>query len=276
MHLTRITALAIDPKKAGRSVALSGAIGFILVALLLGMIIGGAVTLSVIAPSIESHFQTSSNQGSNSNQNSNYQNNNNQGPTVTPNNPNVNNQNPNPNNNGYNNQMPTPTPTGNNNQNNNQTNNYNNDNSSQGINNINPPIANPTGHYSSIGSQLYVVTSQNGAQMSGTITASINCLVQQNGNSIQLDMTITPTSVPQSLNQAIDSTPATFNFAGTTSGSQINAQASGTTGGDSTGPNFSLNLSGSFNANTLTITVSSGSNSQISVSTPQPITLQSS
>ena len=236
------------------------------------MIIGGAVTLSIIAPSIESHFQTSSNQGSNGNQNSN----NNQGQTVTPNNPNVNNQNPNPSNIGYNNQLPTPTPTGNNNQNNNQTNNYNNDNSSQGMINSNPPITNPTGHYSSIGSQLYVVTSQNGAQMSGTITASINCLVQQNGNSIQLDMTITPTSVPQSLSQLIDSNPVTLNFAGTMSGSKINAQATGTTGGDNTGPNFSLNLSGSFNANTLTITVSPGLNSQISVSTPQPITLQSS
>jgi hypothetical protein len=172
--------------------------------------------------------------------------------------------------------MPTPTPTDNNNQNNNQTNNYNNDNSSQGMINSNPSITNPTGHYSSIGSQLYVVTSQNGAQMSGTITASINCIVQQNGNSIQLDMTITPTSVPQNLSQLIESNPVTFNFAGTMSGSQIIAQATGTTGGGNTGPNFSLNLSGSFNANTLTITVSPGLNSQISVSTPQPITLQSS
>ena len=238
--------------KKGRSIALSGVIGFVIVALLVGMIIGGAVTLLVITPYIgQLHQQGNDNQATTGNQNSNYQNgNNNQGPTSTPNN--------------NNNQANTG------NQNNSQ-----NDSQSQGINNSNPAITNPTGQYSSTGSQFSVTTPDNGTQASGTISANVNCIVQQSENNIQLDLTITPTNVPQSLSQAIQNSPVTFNFAGTISGSQFNAQASGTGGSDNTSPNFNLNLSGSFGSNTLTITVTSTSDSQISISTPHSITLQS-
>jgi cytoskeletal protein RodZ len=235
--------------KKGRSVALSGVIGFVLVALLIGMIIGGAVTLLVITPYISQlHQQGNDNQATTGNQNSNYQNgNNNQGPTSTPNNQsNTGNQN--------------------NSQNNSQ---------SQGINNSNPAITNPTGQYSSTGSQFSVTTPDNGTQASGTISANVNCVVQQSGNSIQLDLTITPTSVPQSLSQAIQNSPVTFNFGGTISGSQFSAQASGTGGSDPASPTFNLNLSGSFGSNTLTITVTSASGSQISISTPHSVILQS-
>ena len=238
--------------KKGRSIALSGVICFVIVALLVGMIIGGAVTLLVITPYIgQLHQQGNDNQATTGNQNSNYQNgNNNQGPTSTPNN--------------NNNQANTG------NQNNSQ-----NDSQSQGINNSNPAITNPTGQYSSTGSQFSVTTPDNGTQASGTISANVNCIVQQSENNIQLDLTITPTNVPQSLSQAIQNSPVTFNFAGTISGSQFNAQASGTGGSDNTSPNFNLNLSGSFGSNTLTITVTSTSDSQISISTPHSITLQS-
>jgi hypothetical protein len=263
------------PKK-GRSVALSGVIGFVLLALLVGMIIGGAVTLLVITPYIgQLHQQNNSNQATTGNQNSNNQTgNNNQGPTNTPYDPYNNNQN------NYN-QGPTNSPNNNNNQantgnrNNTQNNNQNND-TSQGISNNNPAITNPTGQYSSTGSQFSVTTPDNGTQASGTISANVNCVVQQSGNNIQFDLTITPTSVPQSLSQAIQNSPVTFNFAGTISGSQFNAQASGTGGSDTTSPTFNLSLSGSFGSNTLTITLTSASGSQTSISTPHSITLQSS
>ncbi len=245
----------------GRSVSLSGAIGFVLVALLVGMLLGGAITVFVIAPNIENHFQNSSNQGDNGNQNNNGNQNGNTNQAPTTSSPNNNNPN------GYNN-GPTANPTDNNQNNNNDN--------SQGMNNTNPPITNPTSQYSSTGSQFsLIVPNQNGGKDSGAISADVNCVVQQNGNSIQLDLTITPTNVPQSLSQDIQNSQVTFNFAGTTSGSQFNAQASGTGGSDSTSPTFDLDLSGSLGTNTLTITVTSASDSQIAISTPHSITLQS-
>jgi hypothetical protein len=271
------------PIKKGRSVALSGVIGFVLVALLVGMILGGAVSLFVVGPIL---YKSNDNQGNSGNQNTNYQNgNNNQGPiTSSPNNNNQNgyNQGPtsSPNNNNQNgyNQGPTSSP------NNNQNGNYTNDNSTQnnnggqGMSNNNPPITNPTSQYSATGKQFSLnIPDQNGGQASGTISADVSCTVQQSGNNIQLDLTVTPKNIPQSLSQAVSSnSQVTFNFAGTTSGSQINAQASGNAGSDSSGPTFTLNLSGSIGSNTLTLTVTSPSNSQISISTTQPITLQSS
>ena len=255
------------PMRKGRSVALSGVIGFILVALLIGMILGGAISLFVVGPIL---YKSNYNQGNSGNQNTNYQNgNNNQGPITSS--PNNNNQN------GYN-QGPTSSP--NNNQNGNYTNDNStqNNNSGQGMSNGNPPITNPTSQYSATGKQFsLIIPNQNGGQASGTISADVSCIVQQSGNNIQLDLTVTPTNIPQSLSQAISSnSQVTFNFAGTTSGSQINAQASGNAGSDSNSPTFNLNLSGSIGSNTLTLTVTSPSNSQISISTTQPITLQSS
>ena len=266
--------------KKGRSVAISGVIGFVLLALLVGMIIGGAISLLVIAPYIGQLHQQSS-----SNQNGNYQNgSNNQGPTSNPNNNNQNNYNQGPTSNPYNNNQngynngPTGSPSGYNNQPNtgNQSN-QNNTNSQSMINN-NPSITNPTAQYNSTGNQFSVnVPNQNGGHDSGTITADVTCVVQQTGNNIQLDLTITPTNVPQTLSQDIQTTNSvTFNFAGTSSGSQFNAQASGAGGSDSTSPTFNLTLSGSFGTNTLTITISSASGSQISISTPHSLTLQNS
>ena len=251
--------------RKGRSVALSGVIGFVLVALLVGAIIGVALSFFVIAPMFYGP-----NMGNNGNQNTNTQNgNNNYGPTTNPNNNNQNNYN----------QGPTGNPDGNN-----QNGNYTNDNGTQnggggqGLSNNNPPITSPTGQYNGSGKQFSLnIPDQNGGTASGTISADVTCAVQQTGNTIQLDLTVTPTNVPQSLSQAITSqNPVTFNFAGTTSGSQINAQASGTTGSDSNSPSFSLNLSGSISSGTLTFSVTSNSNSQLSITTTQPITLQSS
>ena len=249
--------------RKGRSVALSGVIGFVLVALLIGMIVGVALSFFVIAPMFYG-----ANMGNNGNQNTNTQNgNNNYGPTTNPNN----------NQNGYN-QGPTGNPDYNN-QNGNNTNDNGNQNNGggQGMTNNNPPITNPTGQYSGTGKQFSVsIPDQNGGQASGTISADITCVVQQSGNNIQLDLTITPTSIPQSLSQAISGNSAvTLNFAGTTSGSQINAQASGTTGSGGNNAGFNLSLNGSLSSNTLTITVTS-TNSQLSINTQQPITLQSS
>ena len=154
-----------------------------------------------------------------------------------------------------------------------QTNNKN-DNSTQGLNNNNPAPTNPTGQYSGVGCQFNVNIPGNGTQVTGSIVASVNCVVQQNGNNIQLAVTITPTSVPQSLSQAIGNSPVTFNFAGTVSGSQINANAAGNSGPDD-GNSFDLNLNGSFASNHLTLNITPAADTKLSVSTTQSITLQS-
>jgi hypothetical protein len=214
-----------EKARKGRSIALSGAIGFILVALMVGMLIGVALSFVVIAPFMQSFQQNNNYQGTDNNQNGN--NNNNQGPSGTP-----------------------------------------------SMSNNNPSITSPTSQYSSVGSQFSVsITDQNG-KTSGTISADVNCAVQQNGNNIQLDLTITPTTIPQSLSQMMDKSPVTLNFVGSISGSQINAEATGTTGQNNEA-NFDFNLNGSFSSNALTLTINSDSNSQISMSTPHSITLQS-
>jgi hypothetical protein len=247
-------------KKAARTVALSGAIGFILTALLVGMLIGGAVALFVIAPQMMANHQDSNTQGNSGNPNSNSQNgNNNQGSTGTGD------QNGN-----Y--------PSGNNNNNNQgNTNNQNsnqNNNGSQGVNNNNPAPTNPTGQFGSSGCQFSVTIPTDGSKASGTIAANVNCAVQQTGNNIQLALTLTPTMIPQSLSQTMNNSPVTFNFLGTVSGSQIDAQATGTTGPDNASATFDFHLNGSISSNTLTFSITSSANSQLSVSTPQPITLQ--
>ena len=74
-------------KKPARSIALSGFIGFVLVALLVGMMIGGYLALFVIAPNIQAMQQNNGNQENTGNQNGNYQGgSNNQTPTSTPSN----------------------------------------------------------------------------------------------------------------------------------------------------------------------------------------------
>jgi len=257
-------------KKKRHSVGIAALVGIILVTLLVGMIVGGVLSFLVVAPFIEKI--QGNNQGTN---NQNTQNNNNQNSNPTQGNSNNNNYNNqgstsspyNNNQNGNTNQGPTGSPNSNNNNNSN----------SQGMTNNNPPITNPTGQYNSMGSQFSVsAPNQNGGKDSGTISADVICAVQQSGNNIQLDLTLTLTNVPQSLSQDIQNAQVIFNFAGTTSGSQINAQASGNGGSDSSSPNFDLNLSGSMGSNSLTLSITAASDSQISISTQHSITLQNS
>jgi hypothetical protein len=87
-----------------------------------------------------------------------------------------------------------------------------------------------------------------------------------------LNLQITPTNVPNNLQQVVSiGSSVTFNFAGTTSGTQFNANAQGNTGGG--GPTFDLTIGGSIAQNQLTFTLTSASDSQITISTPQQITL---
>ena len=224
-----------EKTKKGHSVGLSKVVSIALVTLLVGMVLGGFLGLAVIGPELQKlHFG--------------FGNQNDRGNTGDQNNQNSNNPND------------------------------NNQNGNQGgtmINN-NPPPSNPTGSYGGNG-QFDITLTSNGQTFSGTISANINCQVEQNGNSIQLSMTITPTSVSDSLQQAISIGSAesdrVFNFAGTTSGSQLNANAKGTIGSDNSGMTFDLNLSGTIDQNSLVFTLNSASGSQITMSTPQQITL---
>jgi hypothetical protein len=224
-----------EKTKKGHSVGLSKVVGIALVTLLVGMVLGGFLGLAVIGPELQKlHFG--------------FGNQNDQGNTGDQNNQNSNNPND------------------------------NNQNGNQGgtIINNNPLPSNPTGSYGGNG-QFDITLTSNGQTFSGTISTNINCQVEQNGNSIQLSMTITPTSVSDSLQQAISIGSAesdrVFNFAGTTSGSQLNANAKGRIGSDNSGMTFDLNLSGTIDQNSLVFTLNSASGSQITMSTPQQITL---
>jgi hypothetical protein len=154
--------------------------------------------------------------------------------------------------------------TGDQNNNNNQ-----NGNGDQSIVNNNPPISNATGSYGGSG-QFDVTTLVNGNTYSGVISANINCAVQQDASNIIMVLTLTPTNVPNSLQQAINvGSSVSFNFLGTTSDTQFNANAQGNAGGSL----FDLNLSGSIDQNTLTFTMTASSDSQINASNPHSITL---
>jgi len=206
-----------ETKRQGHVVALSGVIGFTLVALLLGMVLGGYLSMTVIAP-----YYQKSQQGS-----------------------------------GYE-----------------QDNGYPNGNGNPGtVNNNNPSPGNPTSSYGGTG-QFNLAIFQNGNQISGTVKANIDCDVEQNGNNIQMALTLTITQVSSSLQQAVSSGKSeTFNFAGTVSGSLINANAQGTIGSGDSNAAFELRLSGSIDENSLTLTVSSTSSSQISLTTSEQVVL---
>jgi hypothetical protein len=242
------------PKKKGHSVSLGKVISIALVMLLVGLAVGGILGVTVIQPELQKLHIGFGNQGDqNTGDQNNNNNNGNQNSAPTTNSPNNNDNN-------YNNN-PTSSDTNNNNQNNNQNQMANN----------NAPISNPTGNYGGSG-QFNIITTQNGNTYSGTISANINCPVQQNGNTISLNLQVTPTNVPNSLQQVVSiGNSVTFNFAGTTSGTQFNANAQGNTGGN--GPTFDLNISGSIEQNQLIFTLTSASDSQITISTPQQITL---
>jgi hypothetical protein len=157
----------------------------------------------------------------------------------------------------------------NNNKNYNSDQNNNNNGGSQPPVNNNPSPSNPTGSYGGSG-QFNVVVPSSDAPVSGQITADIFCLVEQNGDSIQISMTFTPTSASDSLQQHISTNKdVTFNFAGTASGSNFNANAQGSAGQAT----FNININGSIDQNSLTFTVSSASGSQLNISTTQTIVL---
>ncbi len=225
------------PKKKGHSVGLGKVIGIVVVALFVGMILGGYLSFFVIAPELQKLNINIGASSNNNNQNSNS-------------NPTTNNPNNNNNNNGNNN-------------------NNNGNGNPSGVNNNNPSPSNPTASYGGSG-QFDLTMQSNGNTLSGTMTANINCAVEQNGNNIQLSLDLSPTSVSGSLQQAIPAggSDTIFNFVGTTSGSQLNANSQGTAGD---GQTFNFNLNGSIDSNTLTFTMTSASGSQITVSTPQQI-----
>ena len=216
-----------NPQKKGHSVSLGKVIGVVMVTLLIGMVLGGYLGLAVIGPGLQKLHLDFGNQ-------------NNQGNTGDQDTQNSNNPN---------------------------DNNQNGDQGGTMINN-NPSPSNPTGSYGGSG-QFDMTFTSNGQTFSGTISANINCQVEQNGNSIQLSLTITPTSVSDGLQQAISIGSAkndrVFNFAGTTSGSQLNANAKGTIGSDNSGMTFDLNLSGTIDQNSLVFTLNSASDSQITM-----------
>lgn len=241
------------PKKKEHSVGLSKVIGIVLVTLLVGMALGGYLGLAVVGPELQKLGLNIGNLGNTGNQNNNNQNNQNSNPT-------------NNNNNGNNNNNQN---TGDQNNNNNNNNNQNS-NGNQGATNNNQSPTNVTGSYGGNG-QFDITMSQNGNPLSGVISANVICAVQQDGSNIILALTLTPTNVPNSLQQAITvGNGVTFNFLGTVSGSQFNANAQGSVGG---GVSFDLNLSGSIDQNSLTFTMTAAADSQVSASNSHSITL---
>jgi hypothetical protein len=250
-------------KEQGRSTEMVGVgkvIGIAIAFLFVGMILGGYLSFTVVAPELQKlHIDfgvLGSNNNNQSNQNNNNNNNNN-------NNDNNNPTNNNPNNNSNNNNDPNG-----NNQNTSNPNNNNNQNQ-PAINNNNQPPSNETASYGGSG-QFKVSMQSDGTSYSGTLTANINIPVQQVGNNIQFSLDLSPTSVSGSLQQAIQTggSDTIFNFDGTVSNSQVTANAQGTTGN---GQTFDLNISGSINSNTFSFTVTSAGDSQLTVSTPQQI-----
>jgi hypothetical protein len=273
-------------KKKGYSFGLSKVIGLAMVTVLVGMVLVGYLALTVIGPDLQKLRIDIGNQGNTGNQNNNQNNNSNQngngkqGITGNQNNNgNPSNANPNNSQNANGNQVNTGNQN-NNNQNGNANQNNSNDKNANGnqglVNNYCSAPSNPTGSYEGTG-QFNLAITLYGNLVSGTITANVNCAVEQNGSRIQLALTLMPTSAPQGLQPSISvGNSLTFDFAGTTSNSQYTANAYGSVCGPS-GATFTFNfsLSGSISQSSLTLTMTSASDSQISLSTSQPITLLS-
>ncbi len=152
--------------------------------------------------------------------------------------------------------------------NNGYNNTYNSGN--QGVNNYNQAPSNPTGSYGGEGNFQITIPSGNGA-ITGTMTATLNCLVQTSGNNIQLSVNLLPISVSGNLQQVKSlNNGQVFNFVGTMStNTQFTANSQGSIGSGDNVQSFNFNLSGTIDSNTLTFTMTSQSNSQIGVSTQQ-------
>jgi hypothetical protein len=139
--------------------------------------------------------------------------------------------------------------------------------------NNNPTPSNPTGSYGGT-SQFDLTMTKSGNTFSGSVTANTNCHVQQTGNNIQLSFDFTPTQVSGNLQQAISTdNDVVFNFVGTSSGTQFNANAKGTAGSGNNGFSFDISISGTIEQNQLSFSITSASNAQLKVSTQQDITL---
>ncbi len=153
-------------------------------------------------------------------------------------------------------------------------NNLNNFYNSGNVHNANPTVNNLENSFSGLG-EFNISNQTGGSQVSEEISANIDCLIEQDGNNIQLSFDLHPTNVPNDL-QSISSQNRdyVFNFAGTTFGgtsiTQITANAQGSF---NSGEAFSINLNGSFdqNQNTLTFSWSSAQNSQVNITTLQSI-----
>jgi hypothetical protein len=229
-----------NPQK-GHSIGLGKVIGITIAALLIGILVGGVLSFTVVAPELQKLGVKLPGMNTD-HQNSDYSDNND----------------------GNNNEID-----------------YNNNNNSSdntgGINNYNQAPINPTGIYSGTGDFQITVPTPNGVY-SGTMTANINCQVQQTDNNIQLSVGLIPTSITGSLQQVMSTNNGvqTFNFVGTmTSTTEFTANAQGNIGEGNKAGSFNFSISGTIDQNTLTFTMNTKPNSQITVSTQQ-ITLNSS
>jgi hypothetical protein len=178
------------------------------------------------------------------------------------------------NNNGNNNNNNNNGNNGNNNNNSNNNNNGNNNNNNG--NNNNPTSSNPMSSFGGSG-QINVTIQENGNQVSDQISETINCVVTQNGNSIQLTLTLEAQSVPSDLQPTfVPNNGYNFNFDGSASpmnsGTQITASSQG---GLSPGGPYNINFSGTIDStqNTLTFTLTSAANAQVIITTPQAISI---
>ena len=162
----------------------------------------------------------------------------------------------------------------NNNNNINQNDNNNNGNSNSGnVNNNNPPVNNPTSSFGGTG-QFDMTIPSNGNQVSDEISSNVNCALEQNGNNIQLSLTLEPQSVPSDLQPTF--TPNNnyaFNFAGTNSTSDSGTQITANAQGSMPGGTFNINFNGTIDQlqDTLTFTLTSATNSPVSITTTQAI-----
>jgi hypothetical protein len=227
------------PAKKGHSVSLGKVIGIALIMLLVGMAVGGVLVATVIAPQLANLFGQHGDQGNTGDQNNNQNNN------------------------------------GNNNQNGYGNNNNNNNDQGPSVANVNPSPSNPTSNYGGDAQVNIGMPNGDGTTVSGTMHANIMCTMAQDGSNVQFSLIMTPTSVSDNLQQMITvGNGVTFNFVGTISGSQISADAQGSTGPQGQTVNFNFHLSGTIDQNTFAFTMNSASGSQITVSTQQ-ITLYS-
>jgi hypothetical protein len=140
--------------------------------------------------------------------------------------------------------------------------------------NNNPTVNNPTITFGSQG-PLAVSDQTSQGPVSDNMPTNFNCLVEENGNNIELSLDLTAQNVPSDLQSIFQTNnDYLFNFAGTTvsssSGTQITANAQGSL---NPGGPFNINLSGSIDQNqdTLTFTLTSAGNAQVSITTPQEI-----